>query len=132
MGSPIGNVSVMTEGSSSDGSIYNSISDKNMLPLRIFFCWYIPKLAQFWYDIVIVLTGKHALAFHQYGVGDTFIGFLGLRIMKAIPYIESIATLPLFHIIAFLPWRFHVENKTFVVILADNMIQYLLTIAFAS
>ena len=35
-GNPIGNVSVMTEESSSDGSIYNSIPDKNMLPLCLF------------------------------------------------------------------------------------------------
>ena len=47
MGNPIGNVNVMTEGSSSDGSNYNIIPDKNMLPLYLFFCWYIPKLAQF-------------------------------------------------------------------------------------
>ena len=80
-------------------------------------------------DVIPILYGERAFAYHHNGHGDVVVGAIDMCVPKPVTQVESMATMALLDVLTDLRRTFHVQDTSLTFILFNQQSQYLLAFA---
>ena len=83
-------------------------------------------------DVIPILHGERARAYHHDGHGNVIVGAIGIRVPESVAEIEIVTASALVYVITDLRRTFHVQDKGLPFIPFNQLGENLLAIAFAS
>ena len=81
-------------------------------------------------NVIPILHGECAFAYHHYGHGDVVVGTINIRVPKTVAQVESMTTFALIYVITHLCRTFHVQYTSLSFIMFYQLSKNPLTISF--